>query len=92
MNKETPMSSALRALPLTNSIAIESSALATVVYDDASNVLQVEFLDRSVYQYFAVPRRVYEELQRAESKGAHFNRHIRNRFACAKLSTTSDDA
>jgi len=85
------MSSIVQALLLTtNSIAVDSSALATLAFDDASNVLQVEFLDRTVYQYFAVPRRTYEELRRAESKGAHFNRHIRNRFACAKLSTTHD--
>jgi hypothetical protein len=79
------MSSAALALPLTNSIAVDSSSLATVAYDDERGILQVEFLDRTVYQYLAVPRKTYEDFCRAESKGGHFNRHIRNRFAWVKL-------
>lgn len=71
--------------PFTHSKPVDSSSLATVAYDDERNVLQVEFIDRTVYQYFAVPLKTYEELCQAESKGAHFNRHIRNRFAHAKL-------
>jgi hypothetical protein len=79
------MSSAALPLALENSVAVDSSTLATVAYDDERGVLQVEFLDRAVYQYLAVPRKTYEELCLAESKGAHFNRHIRNRFAWVKL-------
>jgi hypothetical protein len=74
------MSSAAQALPLTNSIAVDSSSLATVAYYDERAVLQVVFLDRTIYQYLAVPRKTYDELCRAESKGGHFNRYIRNRF------------
>lgn len=79
------MSSAVLPLPLTNSVAVDSSSLATMAYDEERGVLQVEFLDRAVYQYLAVPLNTYEELCRAESKGGHFNRHIRNRFAWVKL-------
>jgi hypothetical protein len=86
MNKETShMSSAAPALPLANSIAVDSSTLATLAYDDERGALQVEFFDRTVYQYLAVPRTTYEELCRAESKGAHFNRYIRTRFACVTM-------
>ena len=74
------------AVPLTNSIAVASSSLATVDYDDQRGILQVEFLDRTLYQYIAVPRQTYEDLCRAESKGAHFNQHIRNRFAWGQTS------
>jgi KTSC domain len=79
------MSPVALATPLTNSIAVASSSWATLAYDEQCGILQVEFLDRTLYQYIAVPRKTYEELCRAESKGAHFNRHIRNRFAWVKL-------
>ena len=81
------MSSAALVLSPTNSIAVNSSSLATVAYDDERGVLQVEFLDGTVYQYLAVPRETYEGLCGAESKGGHFNRQIRNRFAWVKMPT-----
>jgi KTSC domain len=82
------MSFAALARPLTNSSTVDSSFLAALAYDNERSVLQVEFLDRTVYQYLAVPRNAYEELCQAQSKGVHFNRHIRNQFASAKLSGT----
>jgi hypothetical protein len=79
------MSSAALVLSPTNSIAVNSSSLATVAYDDERGVLQVDVLDRTVDQYLAVPRETYEGLCGAESKGGYFNRHIRNRFAWIKM-------
>lgn len=72
-------------LPLMNSNAVDSTSLATVAYDAERTVLQVEFRDRTVYQYIGVPSKTYQDLCQAESKGVHFNQHIRNRFAYIKL-------
>lgn len=74
-------------LPLLNSNAVDSTSLATVAYDAERAVLQVEFRDRTMYQYIDVPRKIYKDLCQAESKGVHFNQHIRNRFAYIKLPT-----
>ena len=60
---------------------VESSTLAGVAYDADRTILQLEFCDRTVYQYFGVPAAVYEALLLAPSKGAYFNRMIRGRFA-----------
>src|SRR6266851_9237738 len=53
---------------------------ATVAYDDALGMLQLEFRSRAIYQYFGVPVAVHEELLGAPSKGSYFNRVIRGHF------------
>ncbi len=59
---------------------VESSTLAAVAYDEARQLLQLEFCSRSVYQYFSVPSAVHEALLAAPSKGRYFNQAIRGRF------------
>jgi hypothetical protein len=60
--------------------AVESSALATVGYDESNAMLQLEFRSRAVYHYFAVPAAAHEALLAATSKGGYFNRAIRGRY------------
>lgn len=64
-------------------LVVESTTLTTVAYDADRGLLQLEFRDRAVYQYFEVPADVHEALLRAPSKGGYFNRAIRGRFAYA---------
>ena len=59
---------------------VESTTLATVGYDQAHQLLQLEFRSRAVYQYFSVPSTVYESLLDAPSKGRYFNETIRGRY------------
>ena len=60
--------------------AVESSTLATVAYDEARQLLQLEFCSGTVYQYFSVPSAVHQALIAAPSKGRYFNEAIRGRF------------
>ena len=66
--------------PLPHPRAVQSSLLASVAYDPQRAILQLEFGDRTVYQYFGVPVQSYQELLQAASHGAYFNRHIRSLF------------
>ena len=59
---------------------VDSTTLRRVGYDVERQLLQIEFQDLSIYQYFDVPSAVHEELMQAPSKGAYFNRSIRPRF------------
>ncbi|HYG62703.1 MAG TPA: KTSC domain-containing protein [Thermoanaerobaculia bacterium] len=59
---------------------VESSAVSSVGYDPRSEVLEVEFRSGAVYDYFEVPRGVYESLMKASSKGRFVSRRIRDRF------------
>ena len=60
--------------------AVESTTLVTVSYDEARELLQLEFCSRAVYQYFSVPAVVHQWLLDAASKGRYFNQAIRGHF------------
>jgi len=60
--------------------AVESTALATIAYDNARKALRLEFCSGAVYQYFGVSAAVHEALLLADSKGRHFNQAIRGCF------------
>ena len=63
-----------------NISAVESTTLATVGYDDALGILQLEFRNGAIYQYFGVATATYEALLNALSKGSYFNQFIRGHF------------
>lgn len=69
-----------KPLRMTNAVAVQSSSLAQLAYDERQEILQVEFCDGSLYQYASVPLHTYHELLHADSKGTFFNRYIRTRF------------
>jgi hypothetical protein len=61
-----------------NRIPVSSSNLASVGYDLESRILEVEFLDRSVYQYLNVPSYIYSGLMSASSHGSYLDSHVKN--------------
>ncbi len=62
-------------------VVLDSSPIAHVAYDDHGQHLHIEFRDGSAYIYHGVPRPVYDELLRAHSQGAYFNKNIRSGYA-----------
>lgn len=56
---------------------MDSSAIATVGYDEDISLLEIEFTSGEVYRYFAVPPSVVRGLWDAESAGRYFGEHIR---------------
>lgn len=60
-----------------NRQSVESSNLASVGYDAENEILEIEFNHGGVYQYFDVPKNVYEELMSASSHGQYFDRNIK---------------
>ena len=63
-----------------------SRHLAAIGYDEASAVLEVEFVQSGVYQYFAVPSEVYVGLMAAGSHGEYFDIHVKKAgYAYAKI-------
>jgi hypothetical protein len=59
---------------------VVSENLASVRYEDNRGILEIEFRNGCVYQYFGVPGRVFLELMRAPSKGAYFTDHIKGTY------------
>ena len=73
-----------------NMTAVDSATLAAVAYDDAHELLQLEFRSGAIYRYFGIPAPLYEALLAAPSKGKYFNRAIRGKFAYSLSSNTRD--
>jgi hypothetical protein len=70
-------------------VPLESTLLAWVRYDPAAERLDVHLRSRERYRYFGVPPSRYQQLLLADSKGAFFNRHIRNCFPFQNLSKSA---
>jgi hypothetical protein len=64
---------------------VESEAMLGVGYDGRRRVLEIEFADHDVYDYFDVPARVHRGLVRAGSHGRYFAEHIRDRYAYERV-------
>lgn len=67
-------------LPPSHTVVLDSSAIAQVTYEHPRETLHVEFRDGRVHQYSTVSIGAYMDFLCASSKGAHFNRYIRNQF------------
>jgi hypothetical protein len=61
-------------------IELDSKTLAWVGYSPEWKMLELGFRTGRIYEYYDVPRNVFQELLTSESKGAFFNLQIRNRF------------
>lgn len=57
--------------------AVISSNLVSVGYDGSLSTLEIEFHGGRVYQYFGVPKELYEGLMAASSHGRYFDAHIK---------------
>ena len=73
-----------------NVTAVVSTTLATVGYDRAGHILQLEFRSGAVYRYFGVPAEVHNGLLRASSIGRYFNREIREGFRHVHIVTAGE--
>ncbi len=70
-------------------VPLASSLLSWVDYDEPREQLRVRLRNGERYLYFQVPGPCYHQLLEADSKGAYFNHHIRNRFPYQHLSSSS---
>ena len=59
---------------------VESSNLAAIGYDPATQTLQVDFKSGKRFQYAGVPAEVFAEFEKAESVGKFFNGVIKFEF------------
>ncbi len=60
-----------------NRTPVSSSNIASIGYDEERLILEVEFLNGSIYQYFGVPQSLYQGLMRASSHGSYLDDYIK---------------
>lgn len=71
-------SSRLEKRLLMNRQPVSSTNIKSVGYELKANLLEIEFLDGSVYRYSNVPEEVYKGLMLARSIGSFFSQHIKS--------------
>jgi hypothetical protein len=64
---------------------VASSTISAIGYDEASETLEVEFLNGSIYQYYNVPAALFEQFRTAPSKGQFLNTMIRNAYPYSRV-------
>jgi len=65
--------------------SVNSSNLKSVGYDEATQILEIEFNTRKIYQYHRVPKEVYNGLMTSPSHGQYFHRFIKDKFYTTKI-------
>jgi len=65
--------------------SLESALLASAAYCAHGAVLELEFRDGACYRFFGVPAACFQQLLASDSKGAYFNRFIRNHFPYQRI-------
>ena len=68
-----------------NRDSVSSSNIASIGYEEGSETLEIEFHNGGVYQYFDVPKRIYEELMSADSHGGYLARGIKGVYRFSKV-------
>ncbi len=66
-------------------IAVDSSNVAEVGYDEDAMVLEVGFHGGAVYQYHGVPVDVHAELMASGSVGRFLNTRIKGQYRCERV-------
>jgi len=56
---------------------VDSSNLKSVGYDEENEILEIEFLHGGIYQYYDVPKSVYDGLMNADSHGKYFDQYVK---------------
>ncbi|HEY1473308.1 MAG TPA: KTSC domain-containing protein [Pseudolabrys sp.] len=64
---------------------VASSNISSIGYDEPSETLEVEFVNGSIYQYYNVNAGLFEQFQKAPSKGQFLNAYIRNAYPYSRV-------
>lgn len=63
-----------------------SSNLHDFSYDEAERILSITFIRGGrKYEYFGVPKMIYEGLVLAPSRGIYFNQYIKHKYKQAEI-------
>lgn len=64
---------------------VRSSNLRSVGYDSEQHILEIEFRNGGLYQYFEVPAERHLGLMQAPSHGRYLDRCIKGRYRFQKI-------
>jgi hypothetical protein len=64
---------------------VASTNVASVGYDEATQTLEIEFTNGSVYQYYNVEIGLFEQFMQSGSKGQFLNTYIRRSYPYSRV-------
>lgn len=64
---------------------VNSSNIDLIGYDPNSMVLEIAFLSGGTYQYFNVPKSIFEGIMSAASHGSYFHQHVKDKYSYQKV-------
>jgi len=70
-------------------VTVESSSLSSIGFTRETRVLEIEFRSGALYRYHGVPRAVFEDSKKAESKGRYFSQFIRGKYRFQRIDTAA---
>jgi hypothetical protein len=79
-----PLTIATKGDTMINNMVL-SREIEWIGYEHKRNMLQVEFIVGSIYQYENVPETVYQEFLTAPSYGRYFESNIKNKYHVRKV-------
>ena len=62
-----------------------SSNISSIGYNPEDRIIEIEFHDGGIYQYFDVPKTICDDLMTARSHGSFFHRYIKNNYQWRKI-------
>lgn len=72
-------------------LPVESSDIISIGYNAAERVLEIEFKENRVYQYFDVEPEVYQGFMRAESYGEYFYARINKYYRYQRIDNSHQE-
>ncbi|MBU3185630.1 KTSC domain-containing protein [Clostridium estertheticum] len=67
-------------------VKVSSSNIHSIGYELTSNILEVQFLTGSVYQYYNVPSLIHSSLMSASSHGSYLAAHVKGAYRYKQIS------
>ena len=64
---------------------VASTNILSMGYDEASETLEVEFVNGTIYQYYNIGSALFDQLRAASSKGQFLNVYIRNAYPYSRV-------
>lgn len=64
---------------------VASTNLLSIGYDEATQTMEIEFANGSIYQYYNVGAPLFEQMMQASSKGQFLNVYIRNAYPFSRV-------
>ena len=65
--------------------SVDSSSIAAIGFDEDSQTLQVEFKNGATYQYFDVPKAIFDGLVSAASVGQFLNQQVKGNYRYSRV-------